>query len=177
MERLIPLNDWQGSLKTVSGSFIPGQDKTALFYSPAEIKHWNKESTALWRKELEGDQHNCTNQWWMFSRYFLSQPAKQQLSAQLRLSSWGALLNECYAKIVYHALIAENSGQDSWQESWWEGSPDGRCPAPSQRLFRLVTCCRPQEEYHATWHLNIDSMTIKSEERNMTGCINTLKVD
>ena len=63
MGQLILLDDWQGSLKTISGSFIPGQGKTALFYSPAEIKHWSKESTALWRKELEGDQHNCTNKW------------------------------------------------------------------------------------------------------------------
>ena len=50
--------DWfLGSLITV-GLFIPGRDMNALFYSPAEIKHWKKERTVLWRKELEGDQHN-----------------------------------------------------------------------------------------------------------------------
>ena len=129
----------------------PRQDCPLLLSSWDQALEWENHSTL---EKRDGGRPAQSYEPVVNVQKVPSEPTSKvhQLSEQLRLSSRGALLNEGYAKIACHALVAENSGQDSP-----DGSPDGRCPAPSQRLFGLVTCCscRPQEEYHATWPLNI----------------------
>ena len=130
---MILLDDWcQRSLITISGFFIPGRDMTALFYSPAEIKHWKTKG------QLSGEKS------WRVT----STTTSCQRSCDYS-DSWGALLNECSLRLLSRPSLLKILGMIP------DGSPDGRCPAPSQRLFGLVACCRPEKEYRATWHLNI----------------------
>ena len=93
---MILLDDWcQRSLITISGFFIPGRDMTALFYSPAEIKHWKRKG------QLSGEKS------WRVT----STTTSCQRSCDYS-DSWGALLNECSLRLLSRPSLLKILGMN-----------------------------------------------------------------